>query len=184
MTEIMTNTIVDLVIQGLIGFLTAVATVVIAWYAKVQSDFIKFQTRSRYTNLKDWIFERIIEQNVDELENTIQRTNIEVNGGLTLNELFEDIPNNLWDTKWKGQKRKRIFLKILVELSHEGYIQNFFAEPENAKRYSYHGFGEGAVGFAYYDYNNVNKEMSKSINQLSKKVEELTRKLNEFNKNR
>ena len=174
----MDNTgITDLVIQVLIGLVTAAATLIIAWYAKVQHDFLKFQTKSQYNKLKDWVFERIIEQNVNELEHKFQKVNVDDHGSLTINELFEYIRDDLWDKKWNRQKRKSILLKILAELTHENYVQNFFVDKKRASLYAHHGFGECAVGFAYYDRNNPRKKLVESVDKLTKSVEKLTREL-------
>ena len=73
----MNNIIINLVMPAFTGIATTVATVIIAYYAKVQHDFLKFQTKSQYNKLKDWIFERIIEQNVNELEHKFQKMNVD-----------------------------------------------------------------------------------------------------------
>ena len=117
---------IDLVIQAFAGFVTAGATLIIAWYAKVQHDFLKFQTKSQYNRLKDWIFERIIEQNVNELEHKFHKTNVDDQDSLTINELFEYIPNDLWDKKWNRQKRKKHSSKDTCRTESRKLCTEFF----------------------------------------------------------
>ena len=73
----MKNIIINLVMPAFTGIVTTVATVIIAYYAKVQHDFLKLQTKSQYNKLKDWIFERIIEQNVNKLEHEFEKMNVD-----------------------------------------------------------------------------------------------------------
>ena len=170
------DTIVSIVTS--IGILAV--TAIIAYYARVQSKYIAVQTKSEYNALKDWIIQKVIEMNVDSLEKSTENKNTKHDGWLTLNELYEYIPENLWGKNKKPHSRKSLLLRIIVDLSSEGVVQKFFADEERAKKYAKHGFGLGAIEFSYYDNSSVNnriKEVSQSIEKLDRTISVLSRKL-------
>lgn len=125
-----------------------------------------------FNQLKDWIIDKCVKENVRLLDYESDISNSDpVMGFLYLNDLFDNVPKS-----YLFKDNREVFLIAINDLCRDNVLQHLILDDYDGEN-GYYNFGKAAVAFAYYQTNTPQKRIAASMNAIHSELKVLSKNI-------